>query len=106
MLVICADMLLYEEVNMSLVIRPTDALVHRLLQQNSRSTTESSRDSGVKHAHVEDQVNISAAAKTGSPIKQQGENGQTSSYARQGVAYKQEDLEARLLKMYSHTQES
>ncbi|MDQ6953699.1 MAG: hypothetical protein Q9M15_09240 [Mariprofundaceae bacterium] len=88
---------------MSLGIRPTDALVHRLLQQNTRSATETSRDSGAKQSHVEDQVNISSEARKGSASKQ---SGQTYTPSGQSAAYKQEDLEARLLKMYSHSQET
>jgi len=84
---------------MSLGIRPTDALVHRLLQQNTRSTAESQSDSSLKKGHVTDQVNISSEARKGSANKA---NTQTYSASGQGVAYKQEDLEARLLKMYSH----
>jgi len=88
---------------MSLGIRPTDALVHRLLQQNTRTTTENQRDSGAKQGHVADQVNISSEARKGSTEKT---NGQTYSASGQSIAYKQEDLEARLLKMYKHSQET
>jgi len=87
---------------MSLGIRPTDALVHRLLQQNTRSTSEHSHDNLLKHGQITDQVNISSEAKKGVTQKSS-----EPSYGASGksVTYKQEDLEARLLKMYSHSQE-
>ncbi|MDQ6973261.1 MAG: hypothetical protein Q9M10_00140 [Mariprofundaceae bacterium] len=85
---------------MSLGIRPTDALVHRLLQQNTRLTTDNPRDTVLKSGQVADQVNISSEARKASVAKQ---SGQTYSPSAQSVAYKQEDLEARLLKMYSHS---
>ncbi|MDQ6995417.1 MAG: hypothetical protein Q9M18_07475 [Mariprofundaceae bacterium] len=87
---------------MSLGIRPTDALVHRLLQQNTRLTTDTSHDHVLKKGQVIDQVNISSEARKGSEPKQSGE---TYSPDGQSVAYKQKNLEARLLKMYSHSQE-
>jgi len=86
---------------MALGIHPTDALVHRLLQQNTRSSSETHRDTESKLVHVEDQVNISSEAKKGSSSKQ---SGQTYGPSGQSAAYKQENLEARLLKMYSHSQ--
>jgi len=85
---------------MSLGIRPTDALVHRLLQQNTRSTGDKPRDATLKNGQVADQVNISSEARKGSETKQMG---QTYSPAGQSATYKQENLEARLLKMYNRS---
>jgi len=85
---------------MSLGIRPTDALVHRLLQQNTRAAADSPRDSALKKGQVTDQVNISSEARKSSETKQ---SSQTYSPAGQSATYKQENLEARLLKMYSRS---
>ncbi len=85
---------------MSLGIRPTDALVHRLLQQNTRATVDSPRDSALKKGQVTDQVNISSEARKSSETKQ---SAQTYSPTGQSAIYKQENLEARLLKMYSRS---
>ena len=87
---------------MALGVRPTDALVHRLLQQNSR-TTDAVRDTPQKSALVADQVNISSEARKGAGGKVAG---QGYSPVGQGISYKQEDLESRLLSLYSHSRES
>jgi len=83
---------------MALSIRPADALIHRLLQQNSK--VNDVRESPGKAKLPTDHVNISADAKApekNSDLKQ--------SYGPSGssTAQKQADLEARLLRMYSGT---
>jgi hypothetical protein len=83
---------------MALSIRPADALIHRLLQQNSKVADV--RETPGKTKVPTDHVNISAQAKSaeqGSDLKQ--------SYGPVGYSsqHKQADLEARLLRMYSNS---
>lgn len=86
---------------MALSIRPADALIHRLLQQNSK--VNDVRESPAKAKVPTDNVNISSEAKSpeqSSSLKQ--------SYAPTGYNsdYKQADLEARLLRMYSNSSDT
>jgi len=81
---------------MALGIRPADALIHRLLQQNSK--VNDVRESSTKAKLPTDHVNISGNAKA--PDKS---NDLKQSYGPSGYTaeHKQADLEARLLRMYS-----
>lgn len=73
------------------IVRHTDALIHRLLQQNSRSTSDASAEKSPKTASVNDQVNISSAARA-----QQTQSAQVPQYS-------QDRLESQLLKLHAHT---
>ncbi len=70
---------------MAMTLRPTDGLVTRLLQQQTRnqSATASTASSPLKKA---DQVSISEQARS----------------HVQGNQFKQQDLESRLLRLYNH----
>jgi len=81
---------------MALSIRPADALIHRLLQQNSK--VNDVRESPGKAKIPTDHVNISTDAK--SP-EQSSNLKQSYGPAGYGAEHKQADLEARLLRMYS-----
>ena len=87
---------------MALNIRPTDALVHRLLQQNSRAS-DVAREAPVKSGQVADQVNISSEARRAGESRASAE---TYAPASRTVSYKQEELESRLLSLYSYSKES
>ncbi len=89
---------------MALMIRPTDVLMNRLLQQNSRATETPQKKQVHHHASVSDQVSISSAAK-----KNMGHgNPPAQTYATSGhtAQLKQEELESRLLRLYSGHHES
>lgn len=86
---------------MALSIRPADALIHRLLQQNSK--VNDVHESPAKAKVPTDHVNISADAKSpdqSSDLKKSyGPTGYNSEH-------KQADLEARLLRMYSNSSDT
>ena len=89
---------------MALMIRPTDVLMNRLLQQNSRATdTPQKKQAHQHHASVSDQVSISSDAK-----KNMGSGNPAQTYASSGhtAQLKQEELESRLLRLYSGHHES
>jgi len=81
---------------MALSIRPADALIYRLLQQNSK--VNDVRESPEKAKLPTDHVNISADAKA---PEQSSELKQSYSPSGYNTEHKQADLEARLLRMYS-----
>ena len=81
---------------MALSIRPADALIHRLLQQNSK--VDSVRETASKAKLPTDNVNISAQAKSTEPSSDLKQSYGPTGYNSQ---YKQADLEDRLLRMYS-----
>jgi len=83
---------------MALSIRPADALIHRLLQQNSKVADV--RETPGKAKVPTDHVNISAQAKS---AEQGGDLKQNYEPAGYNSQYKQADLEARLLRMYSNS---
>jgi len=87
---------------MALTIRPTDGLIHRLLQQNSR-TAEAPREASKSSGQVADQVNISSEARKQSSAGSASTYGTSAGYT---ASHKQEDLEARLLSLYSHNSEN
>jgi len=82
---------------MALSIRPADALIHRLLQQNSK--VNDVRETPSKTKVPTDHVNISAQAKS---AEQSGDLKQSYGPVGYNSQYKQADLEARLLRMYSN----
>jgi len=86
---------------MALSIRPADALIHRLLQQNSK--VNDVRESPAKAQVPTDRVNISAEAK--SP-EQSRESKQSYGPTGYNSEHKQADLEARLLRMYSNSSDT
>ena len=77
---------------MAMTLRPTDGLVSRLLQQQTRSQPASynAANSSAKKA---DQINISSQAR------QQQEQGYQH---KQTANIPQTDLEAHLLRLYAH----
>ncbi len=77
---------------MAMPIRPTDGLVHRLLQQQTRHNESTAQQADTKKM-VEDKVNISHQARQESPKDTQQE---------QSYGYKQSDLESQLLRLYTH----
>ena len=83
---------------MALSIRPADALIHRLLQQNSKGTNV--REAPSKAKLPTDHVNISAQAKLAEQSSELKQNYAPTGYNSQ---HKQADLEARLLRMYSNS---
>ncbi|MDX8398032.1 MAG: hypothetical protein R8K49_06905 [Mariprofundaceae bacterium] len=87
---------------MALSIRPTDGLIHRLLQQNSR-TAEPPRENSSSTVKVSDQVNISSEAR-----KHTGTSTPANAYSSSGynTTHTQEDLESRLLNLYQQPIES
>ena len=78
---------------MALTIRPTDGLVHRLLQQQSRSPAATEQSAQPKEK-VADKVSISSQAR------QQSSEELTNNTSTYG--YKQQDLESQLLRLYTH----
>ncbi len=78
---------------MSLIVRPTDGLIHRLLQQNSQSAAKSveAKPSDIR---VDDQVNISRKARHHADA---GTLPKTESRA-----HTQSNLESQLLRLYTH----
>ena len=88
---------------MALGIRPTDALVHRLLQQSQHAGSNSSSGHNTRMAAthqnaVEEQVNISPEAKRAAARYDKVSSQEQAAQSKYG----QEDLEARLLSLYSH----
>jgi len=89
---------------MAVGIRPTDALVHRLLQQSQHANANlgSGHKAQITADHqgaVADQVNISPEAKRAA----EGKHDKVSSQEQATQSkYGQKDLEARLLSLYSH----
>jgi hypothetical protein len=83
---------------MALSIRPADALIHRLLQQNSK--VNNVREAPSKTKVPTDHVNISAQAKS---AEQSGDLKQSYGPVGYNSQYKQADLEARLLRMHSNS---
>jgi len=81
---------------MALSIRPADALIHRLLQQNSK--VNDVRESPEKVKIPTDRVTISADAR---PPEKNSDLKQSYGPSGSATAQKQADLEARLLRMYS-----
>ncbi len=81
---------------MALSIRPADALIHRLLQQNSK--VNDAREAPSKIKVPTDRVNISTQGKS---TEQSSDLKQSYGPAGYNPDYKQADLEARLLRMYS-----
>jgi len=84
----------------SLTIRPTDALIQRLLQNSTANKTAPTTPP--QNRAVADQVNISAQARQASqtPSAPQSDMPTTP----QNVA-KQANLEERILRMYGHAQQ-
>ena len=86
---------------MALSIRPTDALIHRLLQQNSK--VNNVRESSSKAQLTADRVNISAEAKSPDQSREPKQSYGPTGYHSE---HKQADLEARLLRMYSNSSDA
>ncbi len=89
---------------MALGIRPTDALVHRLLQQSQQTSSSSSsghqaQTTASKQGVIADQVSISPEAKRAAEGRQDKVSSQVQTAQSK---YGQKDLEARLLSLYSH----
>lgn len=89
---------------MALGMRPTDALVHRLLQQSQQTSAHShsgqnSKTTASKHGGIIDQVSISPEAKLVAESRKEKTSSQVSTAQSK---YGQQDLEARLLTLYSH----
>ncbi|MDX8384232.1 MAG: hypothetical protein R8M45_09130 [Ghiorsea sp.] len=78
---------------MALTIRPTDGLVHRLLQQQSRSPAASTASAQPKEK-ASDKVSISGQARQ--------QNNEAPVNSTPSYGYKQQDLESQLLRLYTH----
>ncbi len=77
---------------MAMTLRPTDGLVSRLLQQQTRSQPASSNAASLS-AKKTDQINISSQAR---------EQHEQSYQNKQSATIPQTDLEAHLLRLYAH----
>ncbi|MDQ6989294.1 MAG: hypothetical protein Q9M19_05375 [Mariprofundaceae bacterium] len=77
---------------MAMTIRPTDGLVHRLLQQQTRQSNETAPKAELKSS-LADKVNISSQAR---------QEQATLSQQDQSYGYKQRDLESQLLRLSAH----
>ncbi|MDX8387153.1 MAG: hypothetical protein R8M46_01275 [Ghiorsea sp.] len=84
---------------MAMTIRPTDGLVTRLLQQQTRQTSSPAQDNGPK-SNTGDQVSISTQAR------QEGEKAEVSRQLTNAYGYKQEKLESQLIGLYSQHHKS
>jgi len=80
---------------MALTIRPTDGLVHRLLQQQTR-TSQAEDHAVATKGKVADKVNISGQAR------QQNTEASDKPSTSASYGYKQQDLESQLLRLYTH----
>ena len=70
---------------MAMTLRPTDGLVTRLLQQQTRNSSATTSPASSSTANA-DQVNISAQARS----------------QVQADQFKQQELESQLLRLYNH----
>jgi len=78
---------------MALTVRPTDGLIHRLLQQNSQGAPKS-QDAKSVEIKVVDQVNISS--------QRRGHLDTGTFLQTESRAHTQSRLESQLLRLYTH----
>jgi len=79
-----------QEDNMAMPLRPTDGLVSRLLQQQSRGPSNAPATTSASSNNTTDRISISIDARD----------------PESGSNFKQQDLESQLLRLYTHHNKS